>query len=956
MATVFSCKEPVQRSDRSNHIPSLNIEAYTVPGDSVQAPEVIPAGKPRLVDFKPVSSYPAGNNVVVAGKPQTVSLNTAGIVNREAGKPLVRILHGTVVPCVYPEPRPAERPRFKDEARLNIQYLDVDQGLPSSYIYTIFQDRRGFIWLGHSAGLTRYDSRSFLNFSETNPFLKTAVRCIAEDSEGNLWIGTHKALFKYDGSSFTNYTEESGLPSQAILCLLLTKKGELWASSSNGIFRIEKNKISCYDTLQGLVCNQTIKLFEDDQGVLWCGTEKGLCRFDGKTFISYTSTCGFPSDRISAISQDRDGKIWLGSENGIFRLNGNSLEHFTSKQGLINNTNRSIITGSDGSLWITAYNGGLMRYKDNIFTYFRVDEGLAFNTIWSIHEDRCGNLWIGTDGGGVCRYTARSFKHFTAKDGLDDPVISVHEDVSRRLWVGTYTGGVCSFDGREFAFFRDKDNFSGTVWSMLKDRHGNMWFGLESNGVFKYNGKECLHYTDKEGLAGNNTSCIYQAKNGELWFGGSGGATKFDGRTFTRYTRKQGLCGNNVKAITEDPDGNIIIGTTSGITKFADKRVFWYTDKQGFPANNIKNLLTDKYGNLWIGTIGKGLVKFDGKSFLHFTAECGLSDDNIRSIVEDNRRASDQDYGIWLSTDNGIDHFTNLKSGIPKIRIYKRDDGLKGEDFTSNSGFRDSRDGLWWGSVKSLTMYDSRTTVPKNTLPVLQLNSIILEQTFVDFRRLSDSIHHRKRWLIGENLTSDLSEIDFKHVPGYVNYPQDLKLPHNINNITFNFSATEWLAPHKVVYQYMLDGADKEWRPVTKDIYASYTDLRPGKYTFKVKAKGFSDKWSEPVEYQFEIRPPWWQTLWAFALYALILVVAAIKYSDWRNKALLRRQKELEKIVVERTADVVEEKNKVQEKNAIILRKQEEILDSIRYAKRIQQSLLTNEKYIHKTILRLRRK
>ncbi len=405
------------------------------------------------------------------------------------------------------------------------------------------------------------------------------------------------------------------------------------------------------------------------------------------------------------------------------------------------------------------------------------------------------------------------------------------------------------------------------------------------------------------------------------------------------------------------------IGTVAGLNEIKGKSVIRFTTQEGLSNNNIKNMLLDSRGNIWVGTLGGGLNKYDGKSITVFSTKSGLSDDQIRSIVEVKRDSLHKNAeGIWVSTDNGIDFITNdvIEHGnIPgdnKIEIYKRDDGLKGEDFCSNSGYRDSENKLWWGSVKSLTSLDVKTISQEKIIPDVKLTTLYLDENYVDYRSLKDSIETKKDWFVGEKKNQNFNRVTFTDVPAYCNYPLNLKLPYDINNLSFRYASTDLNSPHKLKYQYILEGADREWHQVTNETKAVYTNLGAGPYTFKVRARGASEIWSEPFTYSFTILPPWWKTLWAYLAYLLFLIFVVMRYSAWKNKALLTRQKELEKTVIERTADIVEEKNKVQEKSRIIEHKQEEILDSIRYAKRIQQSLLTNEKYIHKTLERLRRK
>ncbi len=967
---LISCKDQIKETSLvSNEPKTYKTFGYLVSKDSIQEPEIVLAGKSELLNVENKLVVPSQTNthiatppkIVPAGKPYTAIPGTAIFL-----EPVTCGIIDTIVPYIPSEPIPSQRPRFKDDASCNIQYFDVDQGLPSSYIHKILEDRFGNIWFCSSNGLIKFDGKSYSTFTEKEGFFGgTLVRGIYEDQKGNLWLGSARGACKYDGKTFTYYDQKKGGMDNIVRSIIEDKKGNLWFAGEKGISCFDGNKFTCYSEKHGLVDENAFSLLCDRLGNIWIGTTGGISKFDGKSFTSYTTNEGLYSNFVSSIGEDKEGNIWMAG-GALCKFDGSSFFHYTEKEGVLNGDTRGMAIDNDGDVWVASYGKGVNKFDEKKFTYLTHKEGLTIDNVWSVMADKTGNIWVGTDGGGVCKYLSKSFSHFTEKQGMGHTVMSIAEDNEQNIWLGAYANGLWKYDGNSFSLFNDKTGTFGTIRSIFKDKSGNMWFGSEGGGIVKKTGNRFERYTIKQGLIGNVVHCIIEDDKNNLWIGTSGGLSKFDGENFTNYTTKQGLCSNGIPGVIQDKKGNIWIATSKGVNKLVaqDKSMLRFTMKEGLSNNNVRNILEDNNGNIWIGT-GEGLNVYDGSTITNYTVKEGLSNDYIRSLVEDKPQNLPKGMiGIWASTDNGINHLligskyfsdTDSSQKEVKIIIHKREDGLKGEDFTSNSGFQDSKSRIWWGSVKSLTMVDASTIISENEIPQIKLTDIKLEQKFIDFRSLKDSIQNKKDWYVDEKKDINLSKIDFADVPAFYNYPLNAEFPYNINNIEFNFSSVDWNSPHKLRYQFILEGFDKEWHPVTSETKAVYTSLGSGDYIFKVKAKGFSDIWSEPFEYSFVIHPPLWQTTWAYSTYILVFIFGTFLVFKWRTKALVVRQKELESTIVERTADVVEEKNKVLEKNIIIENKQKEIIDSIMYARRIQDSLSPTEKYIDTQLKRLKK-
>ncbi|HWY10280.1 MAG TPA: SpoIIE family protein phosphatase, partial [Bacteroidia bacterium] len=338
-----------------------------------------------------------------------------------------------------------------------------------------------------------------------------------------------------------------------------------------------------------------------------------------------------------------------------------------------------------------------------------------------------------------------------------------------------------------------------------------------------------------------------------------------------------------------------------------------------------------------IGTDGNGIsvlkastIRSRRPEFLHFDENDGLSSKNIRSMVQD------KNGNVWVATEKGLNYMVH-RNGTLTNYVYTTANGLKANNFFQNSVFVDGKNKIWWGNGKALTTLDLNNYKLSEKAPEIHLSGVELEQTFIDFNALSDSLATGRKVQVGDKIKKDLTNVSFRGLTDFYNYPKDLVLPYYINHLTFHFSGIEWSAPDKIQYQYLLEGSgDKDWSPLTTENKASFSNLSHGDYTFKVKAIGISQKWSDTFEYKFTIKAPWYLHPGAYAGYIIAFISIVFGFNGVRTKQLKIRQQQLEQTVKDRTSEVVQQKE-------LIEVKQKEIVDSINYAKRIQGAMLASD-------------
>jgi len=796
--------------------------------------------------------------------------------------PIVTIAAGKKIPINEPVPIKALPMRYKDNATFPIQYLDVAQGLSSSYVNDIMEDRKGNlwfamgetglskyngieithygikeglsgkggvgllqdskgnIWIGTDKGVTLYDGKNFIQFTQKEGFTNNDVGSISEDKKGNIWFGTMTGAYKYDGKKFTHYTKRQGLPADSVTSCFPDSKGNVWFATTRGISCFDGETFTHFSQKCGLSVKQPQTIVEDNEGHLWFNdyysTETSLVCYDGKSFTLYGELDGLQGNQYLGVLKDKTGNIWASSlENGMYKFDGYHFSHYGLSEGLSSFKVRKMFEDSYGNLWLATEGGGVNKLNANGFSYPFPDDLLGSNRIRPIAKDGMGNLWLGTDGDRLFKSitgTSNQFLSFTSKEGLSGlGQRSLYAEKSGKLLIGTSgNSSISLFDGKRFiALNKEYGSTDGGVLAICKDNKGNYWFGTYEKGIFIYDGKHFIQITEKEGLSAKKVLEIKQDNKHNIWLGTeNGGLIKYDGTSMIIYAEKQGMFANAVTSILEDKDGSI-----------------------------------------WLGTQGAGVCNFDGKKFTYYTEKQGLSNNNVWSLLKDSSG------NIWAGTDKGLNCL--LKDGNKYIIYnYGQQNGIKLPDFNLHSAAMDNNNHTWWGTGKNVLTRDMNVPVKKGNARSMQLNYIELNDSFYDFRNLPDSIK---------------KNISYKSIAPFSNCPEGLTVSHNFNHFSFHFSAIDWASPDKIKYSYRIIGVDKNWSNPSKENIAEYRNLSYGKYELQVKAIGQSQVWTETLSYKFSVLPAWWQTWWCKAIMAAIASLLVFIIVRFIYKTRIRKQR-----------------------------------------------------------------
>jgi ligand-binding sensor domain-containing protein/serine phosphatase RsbU (regulator of sigma subunit) len=839
-------------------------------------------------------------------------------------------------------PIQAEPFEFMESAKYDVQFMDVDEGLNSSYIWDIIEDKRGNIWIAtHDAGVAKFDGHEFTYFTTEQGLCDNSIRDMIEDKKGQLWFASNgSGVSVFDGKKFTNYSSENGLENDMIESLFEDSKGNVWlGTNGSGVIKFDGNNFMNYNHEVGFAHPIVRAMGELDNGDLWFGTwGDGIVSYDWENFKKVTIGQGSQPYHVRDLMNDQNGNLWVANFYGsaLLRFNGNDFERFTDENGLIQNSVNCIAQDENDNIWLGT-EGGISIINGENVTHLTKKEGLRVNAVRSLLVDSFGGIWLGTWGGGVQYIRYPSFNHFTDENGLlNNHITSISQDDKGVFWMSSHLNGLIKYDTKKFTYHQSSQNNAlKGVLCTHPDNNGNVWFGAINGGLNKFDGQKVVNYLPDQGLSAYGVFVIKEDLEGNLWMGTNGGGVcKFNGAEFSHLTEEEGLTDDIVRALEIDKNGVIWIGTWSmGICKFDGNKITYITPNEGLSGKRINTLKIDDYGKLWIGTdagidqisVNKQIVP-NQDNFFHLNVSNGLSNNNILGLE------TDVNGDLWATSKKGLikisisdSEYQKGKQNIPPIRTFVKNDGLVSSSFYINSLCITKNNDLWAGSSRSLVHYNIDDGYLDTICPNANLNYLDIDGSFVDY-----------------NLREvEFDDITFDGVAQYYNYPKGLELPYYRNHLTFHFNAANLNSSHTTEYSFILEGQkNANWSIPSKKRVADYRNLDFADYTFKIKARGANKIWGKVFEYRFTIKPPWWRTPWAYSSYVLILLFLISGLVRWRTHKLRRRQVELESQVEIATTEIREQKEAVEKQKDVIEEAHQEIKDSITYAKRIQTAIL----------------
>ncbi|SFT08194.1 hypothetical protein SAMN04487906_2837 [Zhouia amylolytica] len=791
----------------------------------------------------------------------------------------------------------------------NFKHLNKKFNLTSQ----IETDANGYIWITDLNGIYKFDGYDYIKLPYTHFFGEnyTGNREVEfeKDHNNNFWLASRSShLVKFDESyniaDFSKYINTGNITSIASKA-----QEEVWFGSNagnlysydyqNDTFKhqltLPKNK----NYIEGIV-----DLTFTTPKMLWISTtDNNIYSFNLKTkeLIQLETPINKNLFDIIFLTADQNDKLWIATEqNGLLSYDPKQ-QSFKQHDPVQNNTNtnrhtmfRTVFCDSKGIIWAGTDGDGVFKIDPDsdeieIFKHqYQNKYSLSNNTIRHIDEDHFGNHWIVVKGGIVNILANNKFQinYFSGlPDNTPTRVLSVCKSNDQTLWIGTDGEGLTKVlkNGKKINYNNNQNNelyFPGRyIQKMTEDEKGNLWIATYQNGLHIHNPKSNTfkklaleeHIPD---INVNNVLDLYIDSKNRIWVYTLYGIHVFDSNQnlLANYSKNSnGLKGAFGLTFFESKDKTIWISVIGGGVfrfhendtnlqesnfKFANYRPKNNVD--GLPRYNIYGIVEDGQGNLWFNTGPGYLIRFDPETNTSFSFRNHekLKNINIKSVEIDTND------NLWLSSEQGIHKFNSTKESLES---FYEADGLQGNQFIIKSSFKSSDNTLFFGGINGVNSFDPNNMIKEKQAPKLFINEIEI---------LNKPVHE----IISEGLPNNPEEIE------------KLTLTANQSSFSFRFSAIYDVLKPSYVYAYRLKGFNDKWITAKDQRIATYTNIPSGNYTFEVKAGNNEESWNIPQRsLDIRIKPFWWQTNVAYALYLLLILSAITGVFLWykmRNRLI----------------------------------------------------------------------
>ncbi len=756
----------------------------------------------------------------------------------------------------------------------------------------ILFSNNGDVWLwGEKTGCLRVMHTSdgitshFYGYRELDDY---TVNFVTEDKNGTVWIGTNSGLFILDKQKLTRIT--TGLNFHSLIEI----DSAIYVFTNNNI-------IYSIDKETKRIVSEIPHHFNKDSGYINCITklsnEDILITTNKNTFIFHTKSQYFvTANKLfenktlnnAFVQFDNKNHIWVYNKSGIIWQYNSYRNTFKPYKlippSIVSNIDMerySIYHDSRNIIWITTYGNGLFAIDEtnsNIKHFLHNTnqfDGISTNYLLSVTGDKNGNIWVGSEYSGVSKISISENQYKSLYPGEDQSVKNenkiirvIYEDSEKNQWIGTKNGNLFIYNKNHQLIA--KHHFKGGLpYSITEDCESNKWIGTKGNGliIFKNNEYHKFKTYNKEFLQlnplANNIYATFKDNKGRMWLGTYGYGLllakykddKLTLREFPSLLKFQ----DRIRTIEQNNDSLIWLGGNNGITVFEPdlllnknlkyKNFFFDTQNESSLNNNeVKIIFKDSFGNLWVGTSGGGINKViqDGKlkniRFKHFTTTQGLINDIVQGIEEDDN------HNLWITTESGISLMHTQTGYFENYHLSSRWEGdlfCESAIFKSNSGqmLLGSYDGLYAISPNDLDYHINKEPV---AITELTINGVKVKP--------------------GEE-NSPLKES--------ISTTSEIRLKYNQNSFNINFSVLNFKTSN--IYTYILDGYEKKWNSSTQHNEATYRNIPPGEYTFKVKLSNLGDnEMQKETVLNIFIEQPVWKSNKAIIIYLFLLILITV--------------------------------------------------------------------------------
>ena len=786
---------------------------------------------------------------------------------------------------------------------LNFKYYKAEDGLSSNTVYAALQDSKGFMWFGTENGLNRFDGYTFNVYNNIprteNSLINNYVYALVEDEEENLWIGTERGVcsFNLNNSVSTplTLTTGKGVKVTGRIQSLIYDRRKLWiASARQGVFIKEEKDLILHSFDEYRIDPEATvwvnTIYKDRENEIWVSvdnTTHQIYRFERESARFVPAFPEMPVNeqrqlRAYSMLEDTFGTLWFGTwTNGLIAVDkkeGRITGRYLNKPGKDLTLHIHQISEYDPGTLLIGSNDGLTSFKLSPVSGNKPDQHfrepkLSNRFVYPIYKDAEGGLWIGTYYGGI-NYASPNRNYFTSythvehENSIIGNVVSCFcEDNQGNIWIGTEDGGLNEYDIRNGSFrtYSHRESKRGLSFNNVHALcviGNNLWIGTYTGGlnVMDLETKEIRHYyadeNDELSLDANNIYSIFQDSTENIWIGTSSGINLYN-PVSDNFTPVR-ILNEFVMDITQLGDHIWFATINRGLQRYDLRTGEWReylfdaANRQSLISNNVNTLSVDERQRLWAGT-NNGLCRYDEETDSFVNEEVDFPSNYICKIFSENGV-------LWISTLKGL---ISYQTATGQFRQFNQSDGLLSDLFTPNSGFRSSSGRIYLGTPNGFNAFYPRQLVKNEYNPPIEITDF---QLFNKPARLE------------AYLTRDKQE------------KPALKLAHNNNSFSFEFTALSFFAPGKNSYRFILEGFDKEWTDAGSNRRATYTNIPPGNYLFRVRASNNDGVWSNhDFTLDVVIKPPLWWNVWSVTLYVLLIIAGLIYLFIWLQEKERRK-------------------------------------------------------------------
>ncbi len=756
-------------------------------------------------------------------------------------------------------------------------------GLPSDSVMAVIQTRDGYLWIGTSAGLVRFDGVKFtgfnLNPSSTNR--PPSVTALCEDRDGHLWIGTQQdGLFELIGETAGHYTKARGLLDDSVTSLATDSQGFIWIGTKAGLNLATGRDFRALTTREGLSDSLVSGVHVARSGTVWITTRAGMCQFVNGRLVQYafqTDSQGRSPEYLGAY-EDRRGNLWAFGDTYLINLATEKRFNYFRGTEAASVRIWSLCEGRDGRLWIGTSGRGLFCFDDNRFQPVILGELRWPYDVRAICEDREGNLWLGTSGGGLVQLRPQPVHVLRVAQGLPASLpTALAADAAGHVYVGLQRGGLFVSEAGRFDRLTSAGGFEVQefVSSLAVGLDGTVWSGTLGGGLYGLRNPRGIQLTTANGLADDTALATCVDAAGAVWLSTRAGTLhRLHGETLTRFGAAQGLNGAPIIALLPTP-GGLLAGTQDGTVLRGTAGNFTVLQPGSwFRHRPVLAMFQDRENRFWAGSAGGGLTCSCNGATAHWTTENGLPSDLIAAVAED------ANGNLWLATGAGIFRAERAllgkaiehQSPLPCKLMSDARTGIESATVVGGPRALLAADGkLWFATSEGILNVDARRP-EMEAVPL----PVFLESVSVNGGPMRP--------------------------PPRGQAPAEI-FPGALRSLEIHFTALNFTMPEKVRFRHQLEGFDVDWVGESSERFTRYGRLPYGHYRFRLAARVADGAWQEAAHpLVFTVPAPLYFQAWAIALYvitAIALVAVIVRVVSHRRLrvalARLEQQQTLER-------------------------------------------------------------